>query len=77
MEIIRDILTSALTGKTKTEIVYNAKLNFKLFDRYATLLLEKNFLSIKYRNSCKVYVTTRKGKEILNRINEILDMIFG
>ena len=72
MEIIRDILKMALDGKTKTKIVYDTKRNFRVFNRYAALLLRKQLLTEKKENRQRLYKTTEKGKKVLTQIEEVL-----
>ena len=75
MEIIRDILKMALDGKTKTKIVYDTKINFRVFNRYAALLLRKQLLTEKKENKQRLYKTTEKGKKVLTQIEEVLKSI--
>jgi len=77
VRIVRDILDSAVSGRTKTEIVYRARINFKLFDKYVPLLVKRNLLKVISRDSYQVYITTEKGLALLKKINEVLNAIFG
>jgi predicted transcriptional regulator len=61
IEIMVDILSVARGGARKTEIVYNANLNFTRVDRYIPYLEERDLMV----NSGPVYRTTKKGEEFL------------
>ena len=67
MEIIRDILTEALNGASKTRIMYRANLNFLRFNRYFFELLERGLIvNENDPNGGAVYCrTTEKGKDLL------------
>ena len=67
LDIEADILDIARTGTRKTWIVYGANLNFNIVKKYIAGLLHRGFL--KYDGN--LYTTTPKGKEYMNRINEI------
>jgi len=62
LEIMVDILSVAIEGAKKTEIVYKANLNFKRAGKYISLLEEKGFIECNGWG----FKTTEKGKEFLN-----------
>lgn len=65
VKIAEDILQIALNDTTKTQIVYRANLNFRMLDKYLTLLLDKGLIAAA-SSSVKRYKTTEKGKEFLH-----------
>ncbi|MFZ3382363.1 MAG: winged helix-turn-helix domain-containing protein [Candidatus Methanoperedens sp.] len=67
LDIIIDILEVAKKGVNKTKIVYGANLNFQLTEKYLAFLMEKGFMD----NSQNKYITTDKGKMILEKAKEI------
>lgn len=67
VDIIIDILEVAKKGTNKTAIVYGANLNFQLTEIYLALLQENGFIE----NMQGKYVTTDKGKMILEKAKEI------
>ncbi len=67
IDIIIDILDVARSGANKTKIVYKTNLNFKLADKYLDLLQERGLVE----NRLDKYVTTEKGKILLERAREI------
>jgi len=69
---VRDILKVAIEGGTKTRIVYMTRINFKIFDKYAKILLKKQLLTEEKKDSQRYYRITEKGKRILKQIEEIL-----
>lgn len=71
---MRDILTvaSKQAGVTKTEIVYQANLNFTRLDNYLPLLFEKSLLRQDENNR---YFTTDNGRAFLDNIKKVFDLI--
>ncbi|NJD53418.1 MAG: hypothetical protein FIB07_11180 [Candidatus Methanoperedens sp.] len=67
LDIIIDILEIAKKGVNKTKIVYGANLNFQLTEKYLGFLLEKGFIYYLHNK----YITTDKGKMILEKAKEI------
>ncbi len=71
LEIIADILSVAIDGAKKTEIAYNANLNFNRVGNYLRYLEAKGL--VEYTGG--EYRTTDKGKEFLHdyrRVKELL-----
>jgi predicted transcriptional regulator len=62
LEIMAEVLSIAREGVGKTEIVYQANLNFKRVKNYLYYLEEKGLLE----NSGLEYKTTEKGEEFLH-----------
>jgi len=60
-EIIVDILSAAMEGTKKTQIVYKANLNFRRARKYLPYLEEKGLIE----NIGSEYKTTEKGKQFL------------
>ncbi len=67
IDIIIDILDVARAGANKTKIVYKTNLNFKLADKYLDLLQKRGLVE----NKLDKYITTEKGKILLERAREI------
>lgn len=67
LDIIIDILEVAKEETSKTAIVYSANLNFQLTEKYLAVLLENGFME----NRQDKYVTTEKGRTILEKAKEI------
>lgn len=70
-EIIKDILTEALKGASKTRIMYRANLNFLRFKRYFSELESKGLITV-IMNPGRgiVYRTTEKGKELIQTLKK-------
>ena len=67
-----NILELARGGVNKIRILYQVNLNYTQLTRYLSLLLEKNLLEeIRGTNHDKVYQTTEKGLELLDKIRKI------
>jgi len=66
-ELIVDILTEALQGANKTNIMYMANLNFLRFNRYFSELIDKGLIAeVDNPGSGNfMYKTTDKGKALL------------
>lgn len=57
-DITVDILRVAMDGAKKTQIVYEANLNFKITQKYLEILKNKEFI----RHENGLFITTDKGK---------------
>ena len=77
IRLIEEILIEALDGATKTRIVYNANLNFKVLHKYMRLLLSSGLIvEVNNSNGKKVYKTTEKGRAFLEHLaslNKLLE----
>lgn len=58
IDITAEILDTAMDGANKTQIVYNANLNFITANKYLDMLMKKNLI----RKKGDLYFTTEKGK---------------
>lgn len=76
-EIISQILEICTNGAIKTQIVYQANLNFKRVNTYLDLLIKNDL--IKVNEESDSYETTPKGMKLLEDIkriqSELLDPI--
>jgi predicted transcriptional regulator len=57
-DIAVDILRAAMNGATKTRIIYDAKLNFNIAQKYLEMLNEKELI----RHENGLFIATNKGK---------------
>lgn len=71
VEIMVDILSVAIGGARKTEIVYKANLNFARLERYIPFLEERGLMA----NSGSVYKTTKKGEEFLSGYEKMAELL--
>jgi predicted transcriptional regulator len=66
IEVIKDILTEASSGASKTRIIYRANLNFSQFNRYFSELVKKGLIVwVNNPGGGVVYQTTEKGEALL------------
>jgi len=76
MEVIADILTEAVSGATKTRIMYRVGLNFLRFERYFSELLDKNLIAeVENSESYRMYITTEKGEQLLKILKNAEQLI--
>ncbi len=61
----------ALTGATKTEIVYRSNLNFKLADECLAHLLKTGYVSPRSVRGRHQFITTIKGADFLSEIRRL------
>lgn len=77
IEIVGEILKISQKGARKTEILYQGNLSYTQIQSYIPFLVEKNILEenlIKDNgNSYKEYKATKKGLNLLDDINRILE----
>jgi predicted transcriptional regulator len=63
------ILGVAVSGTTKTRIMYQAYLSYNRLTKYLDLLLDIEYLE--FDNERKLFKTTAKGLEFLRSNNEV------
>lgn len=76
IEIIGEILDLSKEGAKKTEILYQSNMSFSQLQHYLSFLLEKNIVEENITvndngRSIKIYVTTEKGNNLLEEINNL------
>lgn len=69
VEIMSQILGVAVSGTTKTRIMYQAYLSYNRLTKYLDLLLDIEYLE--FDNERKLFKTTAKGLEFLKSNNEV------
>ena len=62
-DIVTNILETAIEGKTKTKIMYEAYLSFAQLKEYLAVIQESGLLE--FDRETKMYKTTSKGLEFL------------
>lgn len=73
--IIAEILKIAEDGSLKTQIMYKANLSFAQLNEYLSFLLRMKLLEIQKEERKKIYVTTAKGEEYLDKYGEISSLL--
>jgi len=68
--IISQVLNICIGGASKTKIVYQANLNFRTVNPYIELLTKNGLINVK-NGSTVIYVTTEKGKALLESIRQV------
>ncbi|RJS74275.1 hypothetical protein CW710_01880 [Candidatus Bathyarchaeota archaeon] len=74
LDVIADILANALEPCPKTKLVYRTNINFKLFHKYAKLLIRSGLLVERDDSS---YQTTRAGLRYLREYSQLLKILTG
>ena len=74
-ELIVEILEICLEdNKSKTRIVYQANMNFKVASSYLDLLIKNGLIDV-IEDKMTLYKTTEKGKKALENLKTISAMI--
>jgi predicted transcriptional regulator len=68
--IILDILRTCTEGASKTNIVYQANLNFRTVNPYLELLTKNGLVHVK-DGATIIYETTDRGADLLTKFKEI------
>jgi predicted transcriptional regulator len=74
-EIVIAILEVCKNPVSKTKIVYSGNLNFRTIKPHMDYLIDSGLLEISTNSKTKMYKTTPKGLEVLERFKEIQDSI--
>ena len=69
-EIISQILEICMGGASKTKIVYQANLNFKMVNPYLDLLIKNGLIMVNEKH-VTLYETTLKGKNLLKKMRKV------
>ena len=70
LDICADILQVAKAGAKKTQIVYQANLNFKIVKKYLSRLIDTGMLSDAQES--RLYTTTNRGNTFLEQYAELV-----
>jgi predicted transcriptional regulator len=73
--IISDILSFAINGIKKTELMYKAGLSSAQLHKYMRLLFRSNLLELSNHKKRTIYVTTAKGKDYLEMFCELAKLL--
>jgi predicted transcriptional regulator len=73
--IISQILDICVNGACKTQIVYQANLNFRTVNPYIELLTSNGMIDAKKENKQISYKTTDRGLELLDNYRQVRDML--
>lgn len=75
-EVIENILETCRESATKTKVVYQVNLNFRMVNPYLELLTKSGLLAAnRIGGSSIVYGITPKGTEALEHIKALRDML--
>lgn len=69
LEIVRDMLSVATEKCKKTQILYDAHLNYLLLEKYLNILLKNELLGV----DGSFYLVTWKGKDFLQKYEDYVD----
>jgi predicted transcriptional regulator len=72
-DIIATILQAAMTGATKTRIMYGAYLSYAQVKEYLSFLLERDL--IRYEEGSGPYKLSERGMKVLEAYEGISEMI--
>jgi len=73
VEILANILDTAIGGSNKTKIVYSTNINFKVLNENLELLIDRKFIEV----FGKQFITTKLGMEFLEiykKMTGLLDL---
>ena len=73
MNIICCLLKHAVNGIKKTRLLYKTNLNSKTLEKYLMYCIKQGYIQI--RGVERLYITTRKGMELLRKMEEINELL--
>ena len=73
LDIIRDILELAEGGIRKTRLMYRLNLSFRAVNEYLSFLIQQGIIT--HTEKPRVYKLTKKGKQVLNNIKELQNIL--
>ena len=75
LAIMAEIMNISKNGALKTQIMYRANLSFAQLNDYLKFLTETKLLEKTASNGKEVFKATQKGKEFLDRHNQVMDLL--
>jgi len=75
--IVSDILSRAVKGAKKTELMYKVGLNSAQLEKYMMWLVESELLELSNQETRPVYKTTVKGKAFLEAFGKLAELLDG
>ncbi|HOT07064.1 MAG: hypothetical protein A4E45_00451 [Methanosaeta sp. PtaB.Bin039] len=69
------ILDACSNGAGKTQIVYECNLNFRAFESHMDNLIRAGLIRVETVDCRSHYFTTDKGREVLSRLNALIEML--
>jgi len=69
LDILYDIVNSALAPRNQTNIMYACNINLKMLRQYLPMLTANGYLE--YQGLPKLYVATGKGRAFVKRYDEV------
>jgi len=73
--IMAEIMNISKNGALKTQIMYKVNLSFAQLNDYLKVLAETKLLEKTITNGKVVYKATQKGREFLDRHNQIMGLL--
>jgi predicted transcriptional regulator len=73
--IISELLSCAIEGSKKTEIMYRVGLSTTQLNRYVPLLVKSELLEMFKHKKATIYKTTTKGKSFLEAFGTLTKLI--
>jgi predicted transcriptional regulator len=73
--IVSQMLTCAVRGIGKTEMMYKVGLSSAQANKYLALLLKSDLLAVRNRNEKSTYETTTKGKSFLETFDTLTKLL--
>jgi len=75
MDIISDILRATKEGKGKTQIIFQARLNYMQCDKYLKLMIRKGLIEVEKQGNRVLYRTSKIGAEYLREYNKLREFL--
>ena len=75
IEIIAEMLRCGENGAGKTEIMYSVNMSYAQLQKYLKFLLSNDLVTkVEVGNPCVRYHVTKKGDELLESIDSVLEI---
>lgn len=75
LEILYLVLKSCEKEASKTQITYDARINFRISIQYLKMLEERNLVKTQQVGSRSVYKLTEKGRRLLHHLEEAVRLL--
>jgi predicted transcriptional regulator len=75
LDIVAEIMDISRKGALKTQIMYRGNLSFAQLTIYLSLLTQNNLLSKMLHDGKEVFFTTQKGRDFLEKHQQVKDLL--
>ena len=75
LSILTDLLRYAINGAKKTHLLYKSNLNSLTIKKYIWYAIKNGYIQWRREGREGIFVTTPKGMELVEKMNEVVELL--